>query len=324
MGRRKKGRAVSGMLMLNKSLNQSSNEALQKVKRLFGAAKAGHTGALDPLATGMLPICLGEATKFSQYLLTADKTYDVTATLGIRTTTSDADGEIVQKSAVDVSESELLSAIGTFRGDGKQVPSMYSALKHQGKPLYWYARNGVEIERAARAIKVYEYELIDFDGVNAQMRIKCSKGTYIRTLVDDLGQMLGCGAYVSKLHRVSVSHYADQPVYDIEALQTLAEDLQEGDYAALDRLLLPMEAAASELAETCLTFQQGERFLNGQSAICEIECALGDHVRVYRHVEDKKQFIGVGEHIEKPRDRSPQLFDSHTFLRPKRLVVFEN
>lgn len=324
MGRRKKGRAVSGMLMLNKGLNQSSNEALQQVKRLFGAAKAGHTGALDPLATGMLPICLGEATKFSQYLLNADKTYEVTATLGIRTTTSDADGEIVQRSSVDVNQSQLLSVIERFKGDGQQVPSMYSALKHQGKPLYWYARNGIEIQRPARAIKVHEYELIEFDGINAQMRIKCSKGTYIRTLVDDLGQMLKCGAYVSKLHRLSVSHYANQPVFDIEQLQTFANDSAEGDYTQLDQLLLPMEAAASELAETCLTFQQGERFLSGQSAICEIECGLGEHVRVYRQVEDKRQFIGIGEHVEKPRDRSPSLFDSHTFLRPKRLVVLDN
>lgn len=324
MGRRRKGRAVSGMLMLDKGLNQSSNEALQKVKRLYGAAKAGHTGALDPLATGMLPICLGEATKFSQYLLTADKTYEVTATLGIRTTTSDADGEIVQQNDVSVEESRLLEAIDTFRGPGQQVPSMYSALKHQGKPLYWYARNGVEIDRQARDIVVYEYNLIDFDGVNARMKIKCSKGTYIRTLVDDLGQMLGCGAFVSKLHRVSVSHYADQPVFTIEQLQEIAAKSEEGDFSQLDALLLPIEAAASELAETSLTFEQGERFLSGQSAICEIKCALGDHVRVYREGNDVKQFIGIGEHIEKPRDRSPQLFDVHTFLSPKRLVVFDN
>lgn len=324
LGRRRKGRSVSGMLMLDKGLNQSSNEALQKVKRLYGAAKAGHTGALDPLATGMLPICLGEATKFSQYLLTADKTYEVTATLGVRTTTSDADGEIVNQCEVNIDESKLLSAINTFKGEGKQVPSMYSALKHQGKPLYWYARNGVEIERTARDIMVYEYDLIDFDGVNAQMRIKCSKGTYIRTLVDDLGQMLGCGAFVSKLHRVSVSHYANQPVYSIEQLQAIADDSGDGEYNELDALLLPIEAAASDLEETCLTFQQGERFLSGQSAICEIECELGEHVRVYRHNDDMKQFIGIGEHIEKPRDRSPQLFDIHTFLSPKRLVVFDN
>ena len=321
MGRRNKGRAIDGMLMLNKGLNQSSNEALQQVKRLYGAAKAGHTGALDPLATGMLPICLGEATKFSQYLLDADKTYEVTATFGIRTSTSDADGDIVAQHPVDISKEALLKAIEGFKGEGKQVPSMYSALKHQGKPLYWYARNGIEIERAARTINVHHYQLLDFDGVNAQMRIACSKGTYIRTLVDDLGQLLGCGAYVSKLHRVSVSHYADQPMFTMEQLQAIAETQSEGEYADLDALLLPMEAAASDLPETCLTFEQGDRFLHGQSAICDIDCELGKHIRVYRQEDDVKQFIGVGEHIEKPRDRSPQLFDLHTFIRPKRLVV---
>jgi tRNA pseudouridine55 synthase len=324
VGRRNKGRAIDGMLMLNKGLNQSSNDALQQVKRLYKAAKAGHTGALDPLATGMLPICLGEATKFSQYLLDAHKTYLVTATLGIRTTTSDADGEVVSEKAVDVSEPQLLASIETFKGEGMQVPSMYSALKHQGKPLYWYARNDMTVDIQARPIQVYEYELLDFDGTNAQMRIRCSKGTYIRTLVDDLGQLLGCGAYVSKLHRESVSHYADQKTYTIEELREIAARNEADEFTTLDALLLPMEAAATDLPELVIDFAQGDRFLHGQSAIADLDCELGVHVRVYRHHENQKQFIGVGEHIDRPRDRSPQLFGKHTFLRPKRLVVFKS
>ncbi|WP_100640700.1 tRNA pseudouridine(55) synthase TruB [Alteromonas facilis] len=325
MGRRNKGRAINGMLMLNKGLELSSNDALQRVKRLFKAAKAGHTGALDPLASGMLPICLGESTKFSQFLLDANKTYEVTATFGIRTTTSDADGEVVEERPVNFDVDALEQAISSFTGQSTQIPSMFSALKHQGKPLYWYARKGITVEREARNITIYALELLAFDGVNAQMRVHCSKGTYIRTLVDDMGQALGCGAYVSKLHRVAVSHYAKEPMYTLEQLTEIAEQSEEGDFSPLDALLLPIDAAASELPIMTVDEAIGARFLRGQSICCEIDCALGDYVRVYQRINgESDRFIGVGEHIERSRDQSPQLFDKYTFITPKRLVVFNN
>lgn len=322
MGRRNKGRAIHGMLMLNKGLEVSSNDALQRVKRLYKAAKAGHTGALDPLATGMLPICLGEATKFSQFLLDADKTYEVVATFGVRTTTSDADGEVVAEADVDLSEARLNQLVDDFKGRSKQVPSMYSALKHNGKPLYWYARKGQTVDRPARDINIFALELLGFDGKNAHMRVHCSKGTYIRTLVDDMGQAIGCGAYVSKLHRVSVSQYSAEPMYTLSELEAM-QSSEEGDFSALDQLLLPMEAAAMDLPAMDVDFALGDRFLHGQSVPCSIDTELGQFVRIYQYSEEgEKRFIGVGEHIEKARDQSPQLFDRYTFVRPKRLVVF--
>ena len=322
MGRRHKGRALHGMLMLNKGLHHSSNDALQKVKRLFKAAKAGHTGALDPLASGMLPICFGEATKFSQFLLDADKTYEVTATFGTRTTTSDADGDIVEQTPVEFELPELKRVIEQFTGHSKQVPSMFSALKHQGKPLYWYARQGITVEREARAIHIKKLELLSFDGQHAQMRVHCSKGTYIRTLVDDMGQALQCGAYVSKLHRVSVSHYANEPMYTLEQLSEIAGNADSTDFAALDALLLPLDAATTELPLMCVEVEQAERFMRGQSIFCTIDVDYHQPIRIYQQLADgQRKFLGVGEHIAEARDQSPRLFAQHTFVKPQRVVV---
>ena len=187
---RRRGRDIHGVLLLDKPQGLSSNDALQKVKRLYNANRAGHTGALDPLATGMLPICLGEATKFSQYLLDSDKRYRVIAKLGQRTDTSDADGQIVQERPVNFTQAQLDAALDTFRGDIQQVPSMYSALKYQGKKLYEYARQGIEVPREARSITVYELQFIRWEGDELELEIHCSKGTYIRTITDDLGELL--------------------------------------------------------------------------------------------------------------------------------------
>jgi len=184
--RRFKGRDVHGILLLAKPSGITSNDALQQVKRIYNAAKAGHTGALDPLATGMLPICLGEATKFSQFLLDADKRYQVTAKLGERTNTSDADGTIISTRPLTFTEPQLQQALMSFRGGSLQVPSMFSALKHQGKPLYEYAREGIEIEREARPITVYELNVLEFSGDKLVLDIHCSKGTYIRTIIDEI------------------------------------------------------------------------------------------------------------------------------------------
>ncbi|MCC2615230.1 tRNA pseudouridine(55) synthase TruB [Aestuariibacter halophilus] len=297
MARRRKGRAVDGIVLLDKPLELSSNDAVQRVKRLFFAQKAGHTGALDPLATGMLPVCLGEATKFSQFLLDADKTYEVTARLGIRTTTSDADGDVVSRQPVEVSEAQLLDACEQFRGDIQQVPSMFSALKYQGKPLYHYARQGIEVPREARDITMYALDVLRFKDDEVDMRVHCSKGTYIRTIVDDLGQALGCGAYVSKLHRSAVTDYPSERMVTLETLEYLvdkanAEDVSPSTY--LDPLLLPMDTAVKRLPAVMLDDIALRYYRNGNPAQCDSETSLevGQQVRVYDRQE--QLFWGVG------------------------------
>jgi tRNA pseudouridine55 synthase len=308
MGRRRKGRSINGVLLLNKGLGVSSNHALQQVKRLFGAAKAGHTGALDPLATGMLPICLGEATKFSQFLLDADKTYLVTAKLGIRTTTSDADGEVIETATVNVSNAQLNQKLALFRGHQKQVPTMFSALKYQGKPLYHYARQGIEVPREPRDIHVYKLELMAFEGDEISLLVHCSKGTYIRTIVDDLGQALGCGAYVIKLHRSEVADYPAKQMQTIEELEALHESDDEDDFSQLDRHLLPMDTPVARLNSVIIDQNGQIKFIHGNPVLVEDTDYEGQQVRVYNTVD--KLFLGVG------LIREAQ-------LHPKRLVVYE-
>ncbi len=217
--RLRKGRDLTGVVLLNKPQGMSSNHALQRVKRLYNAQKAGHTGALDPLATGILPVCLGEATKFSQYLLDADKAYRVEATLGVRTTTSDAEGEVVEEKPVAVDAAKVADAIKQFIGEQEQSPSIYSALKHEGRPLYYYARQGIEVPKKTRTITVHSIELLDIQDNKVTLQVSCSKGTYIRTLVDDLGQLLGCGAHVSMLHRNAVADIAEAAMVTLEQLE---------------------------------------------------------------------------------------------------------
>lgn len=311
MARRRKGRAIDGILLLDKGLGESSNQALQQVKRAFFAQKAGHTGALDPLATGMLPICLGEATKFSQFLLDADKTYEVTAKLGVRTTTSDADGEIVERKPVQVNEAQFEQLCANYRGPIKQVPSMFSALKHQGKPLYHYARQGIEIPREARDITIYSLEVLRFEGDEVDMRVHCSKGTYIRSLVDDIGQDLGCGAYVTKLHRTQVADYPADKVVDMAQLHALLAQAEEQGIAAselLDPLLIPMDSAVASLAPVNIDAAATESFQHGQAVAGESTDAVqfGQLVRVYG---SDALFLGVGQ------------IDEQGNAAPKRLVV---
>lgn len=295
MGRRgKKGRDINGVILLDKHLGCSSNHLLQQVKRLYNANKAGHTGALDPLATGMLPICLGEATKFSQFLLDADKTYEVTAHLGVRTTTSDADGEVVETKPVDVSEAQLLQAIQQFKGTTEQVPSIYSALKYEGKPYYHYARLGIDIPRKSRPITIFQLELLRFDGVNADLKVRCSKGTYIRSLVDDIGQVLGCGAYVTKLHRTEVANYPADKMLSVEAIEQKLEALtsDEERFAMLDELLLPVDAAVENFPVIELDSAQAHSLTHGQPVTLENESVQG-MVRVYS--KDPQCFLGIAE-----------------------------
>ena len=323
MARRRKGRSVNGVVLLNKPLGISSNDALQKVKGIYFAAKAGHTGALDPLATGMLPICLGEATKFSQFLLDADKTYEVTAKLGVRTTTSDADGEVVESNEVSSSEAQIHEACMSFLGTSKQVPSMFSALKYQGKPLYFYARQGIEVPREARDITIYSLRITRIENDEVDMQVHSSKGTYIRSLVDDIGQLLGCGAYVSRLHRSRVSDYPVDQVFTLEQLQAMRDKLHQSEsatdtvdltddrlFSELDSLLLPMDTAVKTLDQVELDAVSTQYFQHGNPVHCSDSISLqsGSQVRVY--TKDEKLFLGVG------------FIDQDAKVAPKRTVVY--
>ena len=322
MARRRKGRDINGIVLLDKPLGGSSNQLLQKVRWLFKASKGGHTGALDPLASGMLPLCLGEATKFSQFLLDAEKTYEVTATLGIRTTTSDADGEVVEEKPVTVDEDTVRNTCLQFLGKSKQVPSMFSALKHQGKPLYHYARQGITVEREARDIEIFELQVTRIALPEVDMRVKCSKGTYIRSLVDDIGQILECGAYVTRLHRTEVADYPTDKMVSLDTLIATQEALDEGDFAALDAFMIPMDTAVSRLPLVCINDAEKHRFDNGQSVkgICSEALVVGQPYRVYFGENEQGLFLGVGEGVQDPKDQA--VSNGDIFVNPKRRVVY--
>ncbi|AGH81758.1 tRNA pseudouridine synthase B [Psychromonas sp. CNPT3] len=308
MARRGKGRSINGILLLDKPTDISSNHALQRVKRIFFANKAGHTGALDPLATGMLPICLGEATKFSQFLLESDKRYIVTATLGVRTTTSDSQGDVVCEKDVNVTQEQLDVALDTFRGTTKQVPSMYSALKFEGKPLYKYAREGITIDRPARSITVYELNQLRFENNEIDLDIHVSKGTYIRTIVDDLGELLGCGAHVSMLRRTQVADYPYDRMVTIEQLDTLIEQAKAEDispYTLLDALLLDMDTAVKKYPEVNISEVMADYILHGQPV--QVSGAPDDTL-VRITVGEAHTFIGMGQ------------MNEDGLIAPKRLV----
>ena len=299
---RKKGRDVHGVFLLDKPQGVSSNDIMQKVKRLFKANKAGHTGALDPLATGMLPICLGEATKFSQFLLDSDKRYVVTAKLGERTDTSDAEGQVVQSREGNVAEADILAALSAFRGEILQVPTMFSALKHNGKPLYEYARAGITVEREARPITIFELKFIDYQAPFLTLEVHCSKGTYIRTLVDDLGEVLGCGAHVTMLRRLAVADYPIEEMMPIEDLALLADSFPNSE---LDRLLLPMDTAVASLPQLNLTAEQTKAVGFGQRVKFENPQALSGLVRLF---SENGQFLGIAE------------ITAGNIIRPNRMV----
>lgn len=286
---RKRGRDIHGVFLLDKPQGMSSNDVLQKVKRIFQANKAGHTGALDPLATGMLPICLGEATKFSQFLLDSDKRYLVTAKLGERTDTSDAEGNIVETREVNVTEADILANLEQFRGDILQVPTMFSALKHNGKPLYEYARACITIEREARPITIFELNFIEYNAPFLTLEVHCSKGTYIRTLIDDLGEVLGCGAHVTMLRRTAVANYPIDKMISYADLQNLAENQP---LVELDKHLLAMDTAVSALAKINLTEQQTKAVGFGQRVRFDNPHQIYGLVRLY---SDNAQFLGVAE-----------------------------
>ena len=313
MARKRKGRLVNGILLVDKPQEVSSNHVVQRVKRLYKAAKAGHTGALDPLATGLLPICLGEATKFSQFLLEADKAYFVAAKLGQRTDTSDADGEVVESRPINVNEKDIRQALEQFKGPINQVPSMFSALKHEGKPLYFYARQGIIIERPAREITIHSIDWVGLEGEQLSLNVSCSKGTYIRTLIDDLGQVLGCGAHVVVLRRTQVADYSASQMITFEALEKIIDGSTNGldeeqDFTQIDDLLLPMDTPILRLPMVTLNDQDTLYFQQGRNITLTEFFPENQMVRAYQL--GCNRFLGVA------------IMDALNTLQPKRVVVY--
>lgn len=280
---------MNGIILLNKPLHLSSNQALQRVKRLLGAQKAGHTGSLDPLATGLLPICLGEATKFSQYLLDADKTYRTLMNLGSSTTTGDLEGEIVESAPCDhIMREGIENILSQFLGHQSQVPPMYSALKQQGRPLYELAREGVVVERAPRDIIIHELTLLHFEKGRAELRVRCSKGTYIRTLVEDIGKALGCFAHVGLLHREAVSSFDQKSMVTMTDIEAHAKES-----AWLTKNILLVDAGILHLPRLDLSAEQKKFLYFGQALVLTKTMDAG----LYRlYCED--QFVGMGEVCE--------------------------
>jgi tRNA pseudouridine55 synthase len=311
VGRRPKwGRPIDGVLLLNKDTGMTSNDALQKAKRLFFANKAGHTGSLDPLATGVLPLCFGEATKFSQYLLNADKTYSSTFRLGIKTETGDCDGEIVEvKDASHITQTMVEDVLPQFRGLIKQIPSMYSALKYQGKPLYKWAREGVTVPRESREVTIYSYEMTEFrengEHPEIEVEVHCSKGTYIRSLAEDLGALLGVEAHVSRLHRRSAGPFVEA---DSVSLQTLVDTRGEGEPEQLDHLLLPTDSPVQNIPKVVISDEMGDYFRQGQAVMSTEAYRSAKEGGIVRVCMDNGEFIGVAELVEGQ-------------LAPKRVVV---
>ena len=291
-------RRVDGVLLLDKPVGFSSNQALQHAKRLYQAAKAGHTGTLDPFATGLLPICFGEATKFSHFLLDADKTYQAKLQLGVTTTTGDTEGEVVNTAEVKVSKPQLVQVLRQFVGDISQVPPMYSALKHQGKALYEYARAGVEIERKPRQVTIHNTDLVDFDASAAVINVSCSKGTYIRTLGEDIGKALGCGAHLTQLRRIETGGY------DLTQSVTL-EDLESLTIEQRDARLLPVDVLVQQFPQVTLDDDSIFYLCRGQ-AVWKSGVVPQGLLRIYTA---SGRFLGLGE------------LDVDGKIAPRRLVV---
>ena len=295
---------MHGIVVLDKALGGSSNYALQQIKRLFDANKAGHTGALDPLATGVLPLCLGEATKVSQFLLDSDKAYRARIKLGVRTDTADSEGEVIATAdAGAVTEAQIKSALTQFEGDIEQVPPMYSALKRDGQPLYKLAREGKTVEREPRAITVYSIELTDFDPQSKELEIEvdCSKGTYIRTIADDLGQIIGCGAHIIALRRLKAGAFT---LADSQSLEELEAAKQADGFNAIDAMLMPMDKAIDTLPAVHLPAYTAQFLKQGQAVQVNKPSADG----LLRLYEDE-EFIGIG------------IIDDDGKVAPKRLIV---
>ena len=301
--RRQDLRPVNGLLLLDKPVGITSNGALQQVKRLFKARKAGHTGSLDPLASGMLPLCFGQATKVSAYLLGADKVYRVRARFGARTDTADADGQVVEESSItEVSEAALASALTKFRGEIQQVPPMYSALKKDGKRLYELAREGREVERDPRPVTIYSCDIEEYDPTHPVLRVRCSKGTYVRTLVEDIAAAAGTLGHVAALRRLSVEPFPDDGLVSLTTVEQAAE---AGGMKALDRLLLPIDSALAGWPSIYLNDDEVYYVRQGHP----VHARVADQSGLVRIYDSARQFLGIGEVLRDGR------------LAPKRLFV---
>ncbi|UCV10336.1 tRNA pseudouridine(55) synthase TruB [Dechloromonas denitrificans] len=279
---KKTWKQVDGVLLLDKPIGLTSNDALQKARRLFSAAKGGHTGTLDPLATGLLPLCFGEATKFSADLLDADKTYEALLQLGVTTDSGDADGVVLTTAAVNVSETDVLAVLPRFIGDIQQIPPMHSALKRNGRPLYELARKGIEVEREPRAVTIHSIDMLGLEGDTLSLRVSCSKGTYIRVLATDIGALLGCGAHLKGLRRTRVGDL------DLQNSVTLAE-LEALDEAGRAGRLQPVDALVSSLPVISVEGEAEQRFRHGNPV--DLPVGMSGKIRVYA----AGYLIGVGE-----------------------------
>jgi len=290
-------REIDGVFLLNKPLGFSSNQALKKIQWLFNAKKAGHTGTLDPMASGLLPICIGEAAKFSHRLLEANKTYIATIQLGVTTTTGDQEGEVVSQKDVVLKPNQLEETLQKFTGDITQIPPMFSALKFEGKPLYEYARQGIEIERKSRQVTIYDITLNKIEESIVILEVSCSKGTYIRTLAEDIGHALGCGAYLKGLERTQTGNFQLSDALTIEAIEAMS-------MASREETLLPVDALLEGLSSIKLTLTETEAIKKGQAI--DFNGKNDNELRLYGA---SGQFLGVGQ-----PDLQGRLF-------PKRLIA---
>jgi len=303
MGRkRQRGRNVNGILLLDKSVGMSSNAALQEVKKLFFAKKAGHTGSLDPLASGLLPLCLGEATKLSSFLLDSDKVYEGVCQLGRKTSTGDAEGDVIEERPVpDFDEASINKVFSQFMGDIEQIPPMHSAIKQNGQPLYKLAHQGIVVEREPRPVHIYDLDYISHDTQSFRFRLRCSKGTYVRTLVEDMGEIMGCGAHLTNLRRTQVGPF------DLENAvtpETIAHVVADGGHEELDKLMIPMDKALENWPAVRLSENSTYYVRQGQP-VQVAKAPTSGWVRLFANDEN---FIGVGQIMDDGR------------VAPKRLV----
>ena len=300
--RRRRVRNISGIVVLDKANGLSSNAALQEVKRLYEANKAGHAGSLDPLATGVLPVCLGEATKVSQFLLDSDKRYRARIKLGIRTDTGDSEGSIIERNeGISVSRKAVERALTKFKGEVEQVPPMHSAIKMNGVPLYKLARKGIAVEREPRLVTLYQICIVEFVNSELELEISCSKGTYIRTIADDLGQELGCGAHVIELRRTQAGVFTEK---DSISSEELALEKENRGLDKIDQFLIPMDRAIQDLPEVNLPSITASHVKNGQAVLVR-HLPKNGLVRMY----EDEQFIGIGS------------IDDDGKVAPKRLII---
>ena len=284
MTRRRKGRDISGILLLDKPSGLTSNRALQQVKRAFDARKAGHTGSLDPLATGLLPLCFGEATKVSAYLLDAEKSYEADICLGITTNTGDSDGEIIATHSTDhLASVDVMDVLAGFRGEIEQIPPMFSALKKDGKRLYKLAREGVEVERTPRKVRIFDLTMLSLEKERLRIAVHCSKGTYVRTLAEDIGNSLNCGAHITALRRTGLGPFAINQAHELDSVVD--------DPEAFEASLLNADTALTHLPAVRLGSQEVTAVMHGNAVANSNETTLG----VVRMYDPNEEFLGIGE-----------------------------